>query len=112
MEINKLKPFPNHMTRKDKTIILVSKIKSRIFYGLELFLRGNKNILSKLESAIMTVNMWIHGKNNFHTNKEQICNEIGVDTTSQKIMKTALQCLHKTIIKKKSEAPFWINSLY
>ena len=104
LDYSKLKQSPNLLTQQDKKIILSSKIKSRIHYGLPLYLGENESVLQKIESTYMFINRIILGGYNWRTNKTKVCNEIKVDLPRQSMCKASVRFMHKHIHNQKCKA--------
>ena len=61
MELAKLKPHLSLMCLKDRKVIINSKLKSILDYGIQLFQGESESILQKIESTYMTTNRIIQG---------------------------------------------------
>ena len=79
MELAKLKPMLKFMTLNDRKVILNSKLRSIIDYGLPLFMGKNEAVITKVEATYMSINRIIHGGLMLMTNKEKNCKSIKVD---------------------------------
>ena len=60
--------------------------------------------MTKVESSLMTINRWIHGKHSYKMNRERVCKDIGVDSPRQEIIKAGLKFLHKVLVKRNFES--------
>ena len=61
LEYSKLKPYLPHMSLDDRKIIVYSKMRSILDYGLPLYLGETEGLRRKLQAAYMTLNRIIHG---------------------------------------------------
>ena len=98
-ELSKLRPYLHLMNTKDRKIILNTKLRSIIDYGLPLFMGETEAVKSKIEGAYMLVNRIIHGQNKFMTSKTKICCEIKADLPKMWMKKRSHQLrLHHILV--------------
>merc|ERR1711954_449300 len=76
LEYSKLKPYLNLMTQEDRKLIVNSKLRSVLDYGIPLYMGETEGLKSKLESSYMTINRIIHGGLTFKVNNVKICKRI------------------------------------
>ena len=69
MELSKLKPYLSLMSLKDRKVIVTSKLRSLIDFGMPLFQGETESVLQKIEATYMTVNRIIQGGYNLMTNR-------------------------------------------
>ena len=69
LELSKIKPYLTSMQPSDRKLILNSKLKSILDYGLPLYMGGSECTLNRLEATYMTINCIIHSGYTFRVNK-------------------------------------------
>ena len=92
------------MEKNDKKIILNSKLRSILDYGLPLYMGENENTKSRLEAAYMLVNKIIHGGYTFKINNKKICSEAKVEMPRMHMSKTAVTFIHKQLSHQKCKS--------
>ena len=96
----KLKPHLSLMNLNDRKVIINSKLKSILDYGLPLYLGESNATTSKMEATYMSINCIIHWNYTFRVNKVKICNDFKSDPPKQSMAKTAVTYLHKHMLHK------------
>ena len=89
-----------HFFSKAEKVVINSKLRSILDYGLPLYMGEPEQVKQRLEAAYMMVNRIIQGGLNFKVNKVKIGEEIKVNLPHQHIHKTALYtCINTSITK-------------
>ena len=109
MEFSKIKPLVSQMSVPHRKIILESKLRSHIDYGLPIFLGENQQLKDKLETTYMSVNKLIRGGVTYKVNNTKICKEIKSELPAQHMKKTAALFIHKHLNHQK--CPSILNQL-
>ena len=104
MEYFKIKPYLKWMNMIDRKIIVNSKLRSIVDYGLPLFMGENNDVKAKLESTYMTLKRIIHGGLTFKVRKTEICTKIKEEPPEKHILKVSAKYIHKHIHHRKCNA--------
>ena len=100
----KMKRFLSFLNVPDRKIIVESKLKSILDYGVPLFQSENQMTMNKLEASYMTVNRIIRGGLTYKVSKVKICNDIKCDLPAKHIRKASLSFIHKHLTHRKCSA--------
>ena len=92
------------MNMKDRQIIVNSKLRAILDYGIPLYMGESETLRSKLESAYMTLKRIIHGGLTYRVSKVKICRKINEELPEIHILKTATKYIHKKIYDRKCPA--------
>ena len=104
MEYSKLKPYLKWMNLSDRKIVVNSKLRSILDYGLPLYMGETEEVRSKLESSYMTLKRIIHGGLTFKVSKVKICDYIKEEPPEKHILKVAAKYIHTHLHFRKSSA--------
>ena len=85
---------------QQRRIIIQSKLESKALYGASILFNESENIKKRFEGVIMRLNKWIYGGNTYRKHYKDICNEIKVEPSDQKILKANTKYIMKVILEK------------
>ena len=74
---NDIKGAIPYLDKKNKKIIINSKLRGQLSLTLPLLINQNQCVQNKAEVLLMRRNKWIYGKSIFKKENRQICNTIG-----------------------------------
>ena len=75
LEYSKLKPYLNVMSQTDRKVVVNSKLRSILDYGVPLYMGETEGLKHKLEASYMTINRIIHGGLTFKVNNLKFAKE-------------------------------------
>ena len=93
LEHSKLKPYLNMMTLADRKLVVNSKLRSILDYGLPLYLGETESLRSKLQAAYMTINRIVHGGLTFKTSNKNICKKVKCEMPEKYVQKMSESAL-------------------
>ena len=92
-------PF-KYMSKKDKQIVIQSKVKSLIKYGLPLMMSSTQAIRNKVTLLLMRANKFMYDGYKFKVKNSLICRQLNIDLPEEEMWKTALKFIHRLIFNK------------
>ena len=86
---------------EDRRIIVNSKMRSILDYGLPLYVGETESLRSKLQAAYMTLNRIVHGGLTFKISNINICKKVKCEMPEKHIMKTSARYIQKHLNLRK-----------
>ena len=95
--LHNLRNLKHLMSEKTRLIIANSFMKSKLSYGLPLYVGANQNIKNKIKTCMMRVGRWVKGNSQFMIPNTKICKSIKWSTPNQMILQENMISIHKML---------------